>query len=749
MRHARKILVPPGTSADDVNNVGHQSLARRLLGLVFGYDFFISYSWSDGGNYAAALTRQLRSHGFEVFLDRDDYASGDDWKKVGAWKLRRTGQLILIGSPAALRSAPVIREVRIFSGTGRRIVPIDFDGTLEWKANDAPLAQCLPAEILRIREPAIALETGPSDQVVVIIRRTFNLVRQDKKRVNALGVIALLLGVLATAAIWQSVQATMARNLAEEQRDRAQRVLDQLTANANARVMAFAERAQAETSRQEEIANIAGSDTGGLPDLGRANELIKLSSGYFDNRDLAASLKAAQTAMSLLGTASDVSPTGPDHRLMKANGYERIGLAKAQLGRFKEAAEDLAMSLKLIQSLTSESPQDAGLRERMAATLVNIGDICIETQEFEDAEHHFKQAIKLRSEAADLGAPPEARRLLASAYSRMAGLQFERQQYGAAMVTSGLSISMLEEMRTKKPPNSVLRELSVAYDIQAKAADATRNPGLALAWREKDLAIIKQLANSEPDNIEWQHDLALSLDTRARVLEKLEQHEAALKAYEEAIAVGEALKAQSRIPPEWLRDTARALEHRGVLLKRLGRTTPAVGAFRRMLAILEQLASSYPGTVSPRDLENAYRRAREALLETNRWAEALETAEQQLFAISLAADRETRDLNRLAQVLSSVCWTALLARKTQRAELAGRSAFALAPGLQGVRLNYAHALMYSGNVEHAKKIYLDGLSVGEEEAVKWRKSIRADFAYLSARNLQHPLMTAIELEIGH
>jgi hypothetical protein len=121
---------PNGTSPDDVNNVGHHSLARRLLDLVFGYDFFISYCWSDGGNYATALTRQLRSHGFEVFLDRDNYASGDDWKKVGAWKLRRTGQLVLIGSPGALRSAPVIREVRIFSGTGRRIVPIDFDGTV-------------------------------------------------------------------------------------------------------------------------------------------------------------------------------------------------------------------------------------------------------------------------------------------------------------------------------------------------------------------------------------------------------------------------------------------------------------------------------------------------------------------------------------------------------------------------------------------------------------------------------------------
>src|SRR5262249_6880871 len=151
-----------------------------------------------------ALTRQLRSQGFEVFLDRDDYASGDDWKKVGAWKLRRTGQLVLIGSPGALLSAPVIREVQIFSGTGRRIIPIDFDGTLEWKANDAPLAQYMPAEILRIREPAIALETGPSEEVVATIRRTFNLVRQSKKRVNALIGIAVFLAVLASVAFVQS-----------------------------------------------------------------------------------------------------------------------------------------------------------------------------------------------------------------------------------------------------------------------------------------------------------------------------------------------------------------------------------------------------------------------------------------------------------------------------------------------------------------------------------------------------------------
>lgn len=206
------------TSPDDDDGDARNSLWRRLLGFAFGYDFFISYSWSDGGGYASALTRQLRAEGYEVFFDRDDYASGDDWKKVGAWKLRRTGQLVLIGSPAALLSAPVLREIQVFSGTRRRIVPIDFDGTLEWKAGETPLAHLLPVEILRIREPASALQAGPSDQVVTTIRRTFNLVRQDKKRMRVLVSIAILLGILAITATWFAHVARVNEQAAEQRR---------------------------------------------------------------------------------------------------------------------------------------------------------------------------------------------------------------------------------------------------------------------------------------------------------------------------------------------------------------------------------------------------------------------------------------------------------------------------------------------------------------------------------------------------
>jgi hypothetical protein len=184
-------------SSADAGDDGSRSVPRRLLGFVFGYDFFISYSWSD-----------------QVFLDRADYALGDDWKKAGAWTLRHTGQLILVGSPAAIRSDPVIHEVKIFSKTRRRIVPIDFAGSLEWTESDSPLAPYLPAQILRIREPAAALHSGPSEETVAAIRRTFDLVRHDRKRVSAFAIIALLLGVLAVAATVFGISAFLERNIA-------------------------------------------------------------------------------------------------------------------------------------------------------------------------------------------------------------------------------------------------------------------------------------------------------------------------------------------------------------------------------------------------------------------------------------------------------------------------------------------------------------------------------------------------------
>src|SRR5262249_39259650 len=161
-------------------------------------------------------------------------------------------------------------------------------------------------------------------------------------------------------------------------------------------------------------------------------------------------------------------------------------------------------------------------------------------------------------------------------------------------------------------------------------------------------------------------------------------------------------------------------EAHGSLLTGLRRPKEGVLGFRRSLALREQLASSVQNASWQRELENAYRRARDGLLKGDQPVEALETAEQQLFATSLAIDSEPGKVKRVARALVSLSWTALVAQSTERAVWAARQALALVPDYQTAKLNYAHGLMYSGDLAGAKKAYLDGLTAGGDGAAGWR-----------------------------
>ena len=48
-----------------------QNIAGRLVDVIFGYDFFISYTWADGSKYAHSLCEKLKAQGFTVFLDEE------------------------------------------------------------------------------------------------------------------------------------------------------------------------------------------------------------------------------------------------------------------------------------------------------------------------------------------------------------------------------------------------------------------------------------------------------------------------------------------------------------------------------------------------------------------------------------------------------------------------------------------------------------------------------------------------------
>jgi len=125
-----------------------------VVDVIFGYDFFVSYTWADGSKYAHSLYEKLKAQGFTVFLDEEDYTTGDNWTLLGRRALKKTHQLILVGTPRVHESGPVLKELTAFQSTGRRIIPIEIGDSLNpQKYPKSPLLSLLRAELLKINQP--------------------------------------------------------------------------------------------------------------------------------------------------------------------------------------------------------------------------------------------------------------------------------------------------------------------------------------------------------------------------------------------------------------------------------------------------------------------------------------------------------------------------------------------------------------------------------------------------------------------
>jgi WD40 repeat protein len=195
-----------------------RSLFQSAVDFLFGYDFFISCAWKDARTYAVALSAKLRTQGFECFLDSTEYAKGDDWRRTGKRALRKTSKLLLLGSPAALDSEPVLHELEAFQSTNRIILPIDFGGSLRNPAGrSCPLLQKLSPDILSIAEPLERLEIGPSENTLKEIRDGFRIARQQQKRLRWFAGAAFGFAIIAAIAGWQWHEAGVARDTAVEQ----------------------------------------------------------------------------------------------------------------------------------------------------------------------------------------------------------------------------------------------------------------------------------------------------------------------------------------------------------------------------------------------------------------------------------------------------------------------------------------------------------------------------------------------------
>jgi len=116
---------------------------RDVVDALCGYDFFISYSQTDGIGYPALLKAALegpqRGRGFSVFVDtQDGFRAGDDLTVMTRRRVRSSStHFVVVGRPRALlhsqwvpREAQRYAEAQAERASGRAPIIIDVDGAL-------------------------------------------------------------------------------------------------------------------------------------------------------------------------------------------------------------------------------------------------------------------------------------------------------------------------------------------------------------------------------------------------------------------------------------------------------------------------------------------------------------------------------------------------------------------------------------------------------------------------------------------
>jgi hypothetical protein len=189
---------------------------QRLLDIVFGYDYFISYSHRDGLNYPRQLSERLKASGFSVFLDKEIYGGGDDLNTATRRRVRMSTYLVVIARDGAMNESHwVVEEVRECLAAKRTPIVIDINDAFEKASGDRPLKDLLASRLFIDENQPVedegAYDGEPSDHVVEELRRGFKAMRKNALRLQIMTLLAIILAALTLASLWLYLRADTER----------------------------------------------------------------------------------------------------------------------------------------------------------------------------------------------------------------------------------------------------------------------------------------------------------------------------------------------------------------------------------------------------------------------------------------------------------------------------------------------------------------------------------------------------------
>ncbi len=383
---------------------------QRIKDRLWGFDFFISYHWKSGGAYAVTLAQRLQAKNFDVFLDRADYASGDDWKQVGEIALRNTQRLVLIATrEALLESKPVEREVQIFTDCGRQVIPILFGDTFEAadKENSRVLGR-MPESKLYIEEVRQALVDGPSESVVARLIQTHGVLRRRNVRalLTMIPAFVVIFFSLFACVSWLNAlnsadfardQAQMAiaeRDAAKEAEKTAEMILDVIENKAETDVVIHGVLMEATLVA---IKYLEERKSNGVAAKVTNPKLVSLYIAHAwhsdNNHKIDQAIDEYFRALELQNELSAGQPDDPEIQLRQAFLMNNLANCYRNKGDLNRAVEMHRETLLRRQEIYQRFPDVFDARRQVGVSLGNLGDAYLEVGRKEEGMRYVREAL--------------------------------------------------------------------------------------------------------------------------------------------------------------------------------------------------------------------------------------------------------------------------------------------------------------------------------------------------------------------
>jgi tetratricopeptide (TPR) repeat protein/tRNA A-37 threonylcarbamoyl transferase component Bud32 len=318
----------------------------------------------------------------------------------------------------------------------------------------------------------------------------------------------------------------------------------------------------------------------------------RLGDVLFLRGDVAAALREFEAAAAAAAQHSADDPADHGRRRDVSVLHNRIGDARAALGDTGGALTAYRDALAIIEALVADDLASRQWRDDLAFTRARIGTTLVSRGDLPGALAELRAAHALNQQAvAEHPTEPRARRALSISHNQIGDVLGGQGHVDAALAEYAAARAIVEGLVADAPSAMHRRDLAVVHTKAGASQLAAGDGHAALAEYRANLAIARELAAADPDNLMWQRDLAVGYAQVGDAHRALGELDAALTGYEASLAIREALAARDPANAGAQRDLAAGLDRVGNVARDRGDLDDALARYRRALAIRRDLVA--------------------------------------------------------------------------------------------------------------------------------------------------------------